>query len=152
MSRESLWMLGIDYLEYSFSETNEGIGAIEIMLPRIPIKCEKQALKIISIAKTRNLTKVEQEICKIQAKQSMISGRYGNALEWAVRSNDTHCVTTIADFFLNVRFIRFFLLLFYDNVNINLYFEISSIIHKQVKCYVLIFYQILVQKCLCHHV
>lgn len=45
---------------------------------------------------------LEQEICKIQSKKSLNEQRYGNALEWAIRSRDTLYVTSIADFLLNV--------------------------------------------------
>lgn len=55
MSRNSLWKFGIDYLEYS---SIEGIGAIELLLPRIPITNEKQALKILNVAKTKGLSDV----------------------------------------------------------------------------------------------
>lgn len=50
MSRNSLWLIGIDYLDNS---STEGIGAIEILLSRIPINNEKQALKILNVAKQK---------------------------------------------------------------------------------------------------
>lgn len=55
MSRSSLWKFGVDYLEYS---SIEGVGAIEILLPRIPITNEKQALQIINVAKAKGLPDV----------------------------------------------------------------------------------------------
>lgn len=55
MSRSSMWMIGIDYLEHSCTE---GLGAIELLLPRIPVANERQALKIISVAKSKGFPDV----------------------------------------------------------------------------------------------
>lgn len=35
-----------------------GVGAIELLLPKIPVSTEKQALKIISIAKRKGLVEI----------------------------------------------------------------------------------------------
>lgn len=48
MCRESLFEMGLDYLGYSSSE---GIGAREMLLARIPIKNETQAMKMINVAR-----------------------------------------------------------------------------------------------------
>lgn len=98
MSRSSFWQLGMDYLEHC---SYEGQGAMEIFLTKIPIYTEKQALKIIGVCRQKGLYLAEKEICKIQAKKSFDDQRYGNALEWAIRSKDAIFVTSIADFFLN---------------------------------------------------
>lgn len=45
----------------------------------------------------------EKELCRVQARKSFNNGRYGNALEWALRSQDNIYVTSIADLFLRVR-------------------------------------------------
>lgn len=99
MSRDSIWLLGINYLEQCGLE---GEGAVKTLLSRIPVNNEKQALKVIEIAQGRGYVEVEQEICKIFAKKSMALGRPGNALDWAIRSKDTTYVTSITDFFLDV--------------------------------------------------
>lgn len=119
MSRGSLWLIGIDYLEHSSSE---GLGAIETLLPRIAVGNERQALKIIGVAKAKGLPDVgkftlscaafvlqlqrffftEREICRVQAMKSLQNERLGNALEWAIRSHDSIFVTAIADKFLDV--------------------------------------------------
>lgn len=44
----------------------------------------------------------EREICRVQAVKSFNNGRYGNALHWALRSQDNIYVTSIADLFLRV--------------------------------------------------
>lgn len=99
LARESLWIIGLDYLECC----TEGFGAMEILLPKIPVKNEKQALKIINLANQKGLSdSIEKEICRVQAMQSLRNRRYGNALEWALRSHDNIFVTSIADIFLNV--------------------------------------------------
>lgn len=99
MSRDSIWLLGINYLEQCGLE---GEGAVKTLLSRIPVKNEKQALKVIEVAQGRGYVEVEQEICKVFAKKSMALGRPGSALDWAIRSKDTTYVTSITDFFLNV--------------------------------------------------
>ncbi|XP_055920799.1 nuclear pore complex protein Nup75 [Eupeodes corollae] len=98
MSRSPLWQLGLDYLEHC---SYEGRNAMEILLTKIPIRTEKQALKIIGICRQKGLHLAEKEICKVQSKKSFDDGRYGNALEWAIRAKDAIFVTSIADFFLN---------------------------------------------------
>lgn len=79
-----------------------GLAALELCLTKIPIKTEKQAMKILEICSKMGFTNAEQEICKVQAKQSLDDERYGNSLEWAIRSKDTLYVTSIADFLLKV--------------------------------------------------
>lgn len=99
MSARNLWHLGIDYLDYC---KQEGRAAIELLLPRISIRSERQANKLINLAKQRGLLTVEQDICKVLSKRAYDGERYGNALEWAIRSKDVLLVTGIADFILKV--------------------------------------------------
>lgn len=99
MTSHNLWQLGIDYLDCC---KQEGVAAIEQLLPRIPLKSERQAFKIIAMAKERGLVNVEQDICKVLSKRAYSDQRYGSALEWAVRSKDVLLVTAIADFILKV--------------------------------------------------
>lgn len=49
-----------------------------------------------------SLELLEKELCRVQARKSFNNGRYGNALEWALRSQDNIYVTSIADLFLRV--------------------------------------------------
>ncbi|KAL9915780.1 nuclear pore complex protein Nup75 isoform 1-T2 [Glossina fuscipes fuscipes] len=98
MTRNSLWQLGMDYLEYCSEQ--EGMATLEMLLTKIPIKTEKQALKILDICSKKQFINAEEEICKVQAKKSFTEERYGNALEWAIRSRDTLYVTSIADYLL----------------------------------------------------
>lgn len=102
MSRDSLWLFGLDYLEFS---SKEGPAAMELLLTKIPIKTEKQAQKIIAVARSKGLTSVETEICRVMAAKNLLENRNGNALEWALRSQDYILVTGIANTFLNVSFL-----------------------------------------------
>ncbi|KAH8299678.1 hypothetical protein KR044_004541, partial [Drosophila immigrans] len=97
MTTHNLWQLGIDYLDHC---GQEGIGAIELLLPRIPLKTERQAFKILALAKRRGLVNVEATVCKVLSKRAYNDQRYGSALEWAIRSKDVLAVTAIADFIL----------------------------------------------------
>ncbi|XP_017093815.2 nuclear pore complex protein Nup75 [Drosophila bipectinata] len=97
MSTRNLWHLGIDYLDYC---KQEGRAAIELLLPRISIRTERQANKLINLAKQRGLLTVEQDICKVLSKRAYDAERYGSALEWAIRSKDVLLVTAVADFIL----------------------------------------------------
>lgn len=45
---------------------------------------------------------LEKELCRVQARKSFNNGRFGNALDWALRSQDILYVTSIADLFLRV--------------------------------------------------
>lgn len=120
MSKDSFWVFGIDYLEQC---STEGVAAIELFLSKMSIKNEKHAMKIINIAKNKGLVEVgklmeyeilqevkfkskisilEKELCRVQAIKSFNNGRYGNALDWALRSQDNSYVTSIADLFLRV--------------------------------------------------
>lgn len=44
----------------------------------------------------------EKELCRVQAIKSLNNGRLGNALDWALRSQDNLHVTSIADLLLKV--------------------------------------------------
>lgn len=45
---------------------------------------------------------LEMEICKVMVTRSMTNKRYGNALEWAIRSRENIYVTNVANVFLQV--------------------------------------------------
>lgn len=97
MSHDSMWIIGMDYLEHSSSD---GLRAVEYLLSHVPIRNEKQAMRIISAARNKKLTKVERGICRVMASRSLNNNRFGNALEWALRSQDYLLVTSMADMIL----------------------------------------------------
>lgn len=99
MTTQNLWQVGVDYLDAC---KHEGASAIELLLPRIPLRNERQAFKIIALAKKRGMQTVEQDISKVLSKRAYNDQRYGSALEWAVRSKDVLLVTAIADYILKV--------------------------------------------------
>lgn len=55
MSHKSLWQVGVDYLDYC---PNEGRARLEALLSRIPFRTDEKALKIIQIARDRDLSEV----------------------------------------------------------------------------------------------
>lgn len=97
MSRGSFWEIGMDYLKFS---SPEGLGAREMLLQRVPIKNDLEAMKIIDVAKRFGMSSVEQEICRVMVKRSLALNNYGNALEWSIRSRDNIYVTKVANIFL----------------------------------------------------
>jgi nuclear pore complex protein Nup85 len=44
----------------------------------------------------------ESEVCRVMVQRNMANQRFGNALEWAIRSRDNVYVTAVADVFLEV--------------------------------------------------
>uniref|UniRef100_A0A1A9ZQT6 Nuclear pore complex protein Nup85 n=1 Tax=Glossina pallidipes TaxID=7398 RepID=A0A1A9ZQT6_GLOPL len=76
------------------------MATLELLLTKIPIKTEKQALKILDICSKKQSINAEGEICKVKAKKSFTEERYGNALEWTIRYQDTFYITFIADYLL----------------------------------------------------
>ncbi|KAG5675136.1 hypothetical protein PVAND_005065 [Polypedilum vanderplanki] len=98
MSRGSFWEIGMDYLKFS---SPEGLGAREMLLARVPVKNDLQAMKVIEVARRLGMTMVEQEICRVMVKRSISLENYGNALEWAIRSRDNIYITKVANIFLD---------------------------------------------------
>lgn len=97
MSNNSFWQFGINYLEYC----NEGQAARELLIARIPFKTDKEAAKIISAVRRLEAPHLETQICRVMAQNSIANGRYGNALHWAIRSNDKVYITSVVDYFLH---------------------------------------------------
>ncbi|XP_018578026.1 nuclear pore complex protein Nup85 [Anoplophora glabripennis] len=97
MGHKSLWQVGLSYLDYC---PNDGNVAIELLLPRIYIDNEAKAQKIVYEAKNRELHHIVQSICKAQGMISMKRGRLGNALTWALKSQDGPFTSFLADKFL----------------------------------------------------
>lgn len=96
MSRRSFWKFGINYLKYC----TEGSVARELLLARVPFQTDKEASKLISAAKQINCSGVEQQICRVMTQRSIRNARPGNALNWAIRSNDQAYIRSVVDWFL----------------------------------------------------
>ncbi|XP_076272929.1 nuclear pore complex protein Nup75 isoform X2 [Rhynchophorus ferrugineus] len=97
IGHSSLWEVGLSYLDFC---PNNGVHAIELLLPRIPFNTEVKANKLIREAKNRELNHVAQSICKIQGMKCLKRGRLGNALTWALKSQDGAFTSYLADKFL----------------------------------------------------
>ncbi|KAL3272361.1 hypothetical protein HHI36_013840 [Cryptolaemus montrouzieri] len=97
MGHKSLWQVGLSYLDHC---SQDGLHAIEFLLPRIPLETEYKAQKIIREAQARDLTHVGQVICKVQGMKCVKRGRLGSALTWALKSQDSTFVSLLADKFL----------------------------------------------------
>ncbi|XP_055693770.1 nuclear pore complex protein Nup75 [Lutzomyia longipalpis] len=98
MGQREFWPFGVDYLE---NGPPEGLGAIEMYLSRLPIACEEDAEQILAVAKSRGITSIERDVCRVLSARYISNGDYGKGLIWGVRSQDNIYVTSIADIFLN---------------------------------------------------
>lgn len=96
IGHKSLWQVGLSYLDY----TKNGMHTIELLLPRIKLDSEYKTNKIIREAQKRGLSSVVQTVCKIQGKESARKGRLGNALTWALKSQDSIFISLLADKYL----------------------------------------------------
>ncbi|XP_037893414.1 probable palmitoyltransferase ZDHHC24 [Glossina fuscipes] len=54
----------------------EGMATLELLLTKIPIKTEKQALKILDICSKKQFINAEEEVCEVQANKSFTEERY----------------------------------------------------------------------------
>lgn len=97
MGHQSLWQVGLSYLDHC---PNDGLAAIELLLPRVQFSTEAKAQKLVREAKNRDLNQVVQSICKVQGMRSLNRGRLGNALTWALKSQDGPFTSYLADAFL----------------------------------------------------
>ncbi|KAJ9589474.1 hypothetical protein L9F63_017335 [Diploptera punctata] len=99
MSHHSLWQVGISYLDYC---PKSGRAYLEALLPTLPLRTEARALKIIQIAREREMSNIVASICKIMGMRSYKRHRLGNALTWALRSQDAGFATYLANKFLEL--------------------------------------------------
>ncbi|XP_017774587.1 PREDICTED: nuclear pore complex protein Nup85 [Nicrophorus vespilloides] len=94
---KSLWQLGLNYLDHCFPD---GLAAIELLLPRVPINDESKAHRVIQEAQKRGLSHIAHSVAKIEGLKSLRNDRMGNALVWALRSQDSNFASFLADKFL----------------------------------------------------
>lgn len=55
MSKDTHWIFGLDYLEQC---SVEGTSAVELFLSKIVVQNEKQAMKIINVAKNKGYLEI----------------------------------------------------------------------------------------------
>lgn len=97
MGHNSLWQVGLSYLDHC---PNDGLSTVELLIARLPLGSEARINKILRECQKRNLSQVAQSICKIQGMRSLQRGRMGNALTWALKSQDGAFTSFLADKFL----------------------------------------------------
>ncbi|KAK7794024.1 hypothetical protein R5R35_007455 [Gryllus longicercus] len=97
MSHSSLWQVGVSYLDHC---PTLGREYLEVILPTLPLTSEKRALKILQVAQSRDMPETVCSICKVLGMRSFKQNRLGNALAWALRSQDSGFATYLADRFL----------------------------------------------------
>lgn len=96
MSRRSFWKFGMNYLGYC----TDGFVARELLLAHVPFNTDKEASKLISAAQRIHATGIEQQICRVMTQKCIRNARHGNALHWAIRSNDQAYIRSVVDCFL----------------------------------------------------
>ncbi|KAK2583314.1 hypothetical protein KPH14_009316 [Odynerus spinipes] len=97
MCHHSLWQCGASYLVHC---PIQGLARLEILLQSLPLSSEARVNKIIDIARDNKMSRTVTSICKIQGVKCIRQKRYGNALSWALKAQDSAFVTYIADQFL----------------------------------------------------
>ncbi|KAL1115921.1 hypothetical protein AAG570_005416, partial [Ranatra chinensis] len=97
MSHQSLWQVGIAYLEYC---PDYGLATLETLLEKIPLNTEKKALKVFNIAHKLGLKNVGTSVCRVMGNKCLKRGEVGGALTWALMSNDGEFATIAADVYL----------------------------------------------------
>lgn len=105
MAREDTWIQGIEYVE----QATEGRTALELCLSRVPLKDETVAEEVIRQCQLRNYPRVESEVCKVMARKALSEDMLGDALVWAIKSQNNLFVASVADIFLNVSLMGFLL-------------------------------------------
>ncbi|KAG8231483.1 hypothetical protein J437_LFUL000200 [Ladona fulva] len=97
LMESNLHQVGVSYLDHC---PTEGEACLNLLLPRVPLTSEKRALKVIQIAKQRDLRHIVLSTCKVMGKRALARKQYGLALAWALRSQDAGFATHLADRFL----------------------------------------------------
>nr|CAD7586099.1 unnamed protein product [Timema genevievae] len=99
MGHRSLWQVGASYLDHCHTK---GRACLERILPCLTLDTEARALKIVQVARDRNMNDVVLATCKLMAMKSYQRQRLGNALTWTFRSRDSSMAGFLADKFLQM--------------------------------------------------
>nr|CAD7461770.1 unnamed protein product [Timema tahoe] len=99
MGHRSLWQVGASYLDHC---PTKGRACLERILPCLTLDTEARALKIVQVARDRNMNDVVLATCKLMAMKSYQRQRLGNALTWTFRSRDSSMAGFLADKFLQM--------------------------------------------------
>ncbi|XP_065668413.1 nuclear pore complex protein Nup85 isoform X3 [Hydra vulgaris] len=98
MSHPSLWSTAA---EYFLNSPTHGRDYLAAYIERIPLDCEKKALKLIHICKTHGFPELIRDICKVMGMKAIRRKRLGVALSWCLRSKDEAFASIITDQFLD---------------------------------------------------
>ena len=94
MTHNSLWQVGAIYFDHC---PVQGKQRMELLLERLPLTSEKKAEKILALANQRGMTSLMTSICKMMGMKSLKMDQLGNAMTWALRSQDSAFTTFLAD-------------------------------------------------------
>lgn len=98
MSHSSLWTIAGDYL---MTCPASGREHLEVYLEKIPLDCEKKALKVIHMCDRYGFTEQTLSICKVMGMKALHRKRLGVALSWCLRAKDEAFASYLTDEFLN---------------------------------------------------
>ncbi|XP_049852863.1 nuclear pore complex protein Nup85 isoform X2 [Schistocerca gregaria] len=97
MSHQSLWQVGVSYLDHC---KTYGRHYLELLLSHVPIANESKALLVVQVARNRGLFEIVSSVSRVMMRQWLRLGRWGAALTWALRSQDSKMASYLADQYL----------------------------------------------------
>jgi len=98
MSHESLWQVGVDYLDFC---PVFGKPYLAEYIEHIPLDSERKAHKVLHMCQERDMSVQAQSICKVMGMKCLKQQRLGSALSWFLKSKDATVIKQITDKFLN---------------------------------------------------
>jgi len=98
MSHESLWQVGVDYLDFC---PVFGRSYLASYIEHIPLDTEKKAHKVLHMCHERDMHVQAQSICKVQGMKCLRQQQLGSALSWFLKSKDATVIKQITEKFLN---------------------------------------------------
>lgn len=98
MSHESLWQVGVDYLDFC---PVFGRPYLESYIEHIPLDTERKALKVLHMCQEREMHVQATSVCKVMGMRCLRRQRLGSALSWFLRSKDASIIKQITQKFLN---------------------------------------------------
>merc|ERR1711997_481792 len=94
MTHNSLWQGGALYLDHC---PVQGKQRLELLLERVPPTSERKAEKVLNIAAERGMASLTTSICKVMGMKCLHQNQLGNAMTWALRSQDSTFTSYLAD-------------------------------------------------------
>lgn len=74
-----------------------GMACLEAYLERLPLDCERKALKLLRVCHNNHLEQLARSICRVMGRQAVGNAQLGAALSWFGRAKDAASVTQLAD-------------------------------------------------------